>query len=141
MKFEDEITQWSQQCRGISSRHLDIPPTPRDTMAVLRQAAEQQRELEAGISWWARIRPMAYAACALAVMVGLGVMQLRPTAPDLVENNAYVTDIGLDLVDWDLEIDSLMGEINQSIASLSVHDADWINESILDWSGNGDSWL
>jgi len=108
--------------RGFASRRLDIPPTPRDTLAVLRQAAEQQRAAAnpAGWTWW-RWAVAACVALVLLVLAGRGWMpDERPT------NNlaAAVVDAdpGLDLADWDLEVDALMNDLQAHLNTFTGAD-------------------
>lgn len=109
--------------RGFASRRLDIPPTPRDTLAVLRQAAEQQRAAArpGGLIWWR----WAAATCSVLVLLLLAGRVWMPG--EHVTKDLHVAavdvDLGLDLVDWDLEVDALMIDLQTSLDAFTSVDA------------------
>lgn len=119
-----EQEQLERRTRGLTSRRMDIPPTPRDTLAVLRQAAAAERERPAA-SW-------IFSGLARAVM-GLAALLLlfagfqwwaAPSGPEgtpLAQETAEtVIDPGLDLVDWDLEFEAAWDEVDETLAALEA---------------------
>ncbi len=107
--------------RHLASRHLDIPPTPRDTLAVLRQAAEKQQEEPTGsFAWWARL---AFAGMFIAaVLTGVQYVRHVPDGATVVaiavEDDPDSYDPGIDLASWNVEIESLMTEIDNALDQL-----------------------
>jgi len=102
----------------FASRRMDIPPTPRDTMAVLRAAAEQQRS-----SSTAPVTPplihglLALAACAVLLVAVWFYDRETPTAP--IASTAMTNpDLGLDLADWDLEFDAIYADLSESLETV-----------------------
>lgn len=80
--------------RGIISRHSDIPPTPRDTMAVLRQAAEAQQATGSVSPAWRRWAA-ALAMVVIILAVGWWLRPVQPTASASVDDafEAFWTDV------------------------------------------------
>ncbi|HMP89321.1 MAG TPA: hypothetical protein PJ991_03920 [Kiritimatiellia bacterium] len=142
MKTEKELDQLADKFLRTASRNMDIPPTPRDTLAVLRQAAEKSREAS-NTNWFVFGRWIATAAIILAIASGILFLQSpRQNMADSENIISGAMDIGIDLAEWDMEIESLMVEINDSIASMSDSAFEGI-DSNNDWilNGNGELWL
>lgn len=125
--LSDQDLALLERTRRTASRHLDVPPTPRDTLAVLRQAAEQQNEKPArSFAWWAR---PAFAALLLgAVLAGILVRQTarQDTASAVAEaaSESEPLDPGIDLAAWNVEIDALMSEVDASLDQLADGDSE-----------------
>lgn len=122
-----ELEQRERRTRGITSRRMDIPPTPRDTLAVLRQAAEVERDRPV-ISWLPAGVTRAVMSVAVALLVFAGIWWLSGPAPQsgtpLAEETAvFIADPGLDLADWDLEFEAVWEEIDQTLTALETEDA------------------
>jgi hypothetical protein len=107
---------------NIVSRRQHIPSTPRDTMAVLMQAAEQRHEVRAqGIfsplfARWA----VSLATVALLAFTGMYFFSLSSQQQLKTVSEVEISvDAGIDVAEWDLEIDTLMNEFDHSLASLS----------------------
>ncbi|HMO49749.1 MAG TPA: hypothetical protein PKE26_02385 [Kiritimatiellia bacterium] len=112
--------------RRALSRRMDIPPTPRDTLAVLRQAAEQRRQTTAATGWWRAIalRPLWVAACVLFIGLAGWWSWLEPSRDATSVMTPEAIDPGFDLADWTLEFAALHDEIEQSI--LLGEEIDWL---------------
>ena len=126
--------------RHAASRHLDITSTPRDTMAVLRQAAEQPSTPALFFPVWAK---WAFAALVAGVVL-LGVQQMRTpsmqTATLTEAAQTPIIDPGIDLAVWNVEIETLMTEIDASLDDLLNEDSDLntMANGLLNQEGN---WL
>lgn len=109
--------------RHLASQHLVIPPTPRDTMAVLREAASRPGKdaRSRGMSlmpWWRW-------AGAVVLMIIAGwwrwpdAEQTTARAPANPAEIIYsADDLGLDVADWDLEFEALWEEVNDALSML-----------------------
>lgn len=94
--------------RGFASRHENIGPTPRDTMAVLRAAAEQTtHESPASRAW----RSWAFALASLAILISLGLWLRAPEPPAIAQE--------------DEEFEVFWTEMNDHLASIG-DDEPWI---------------
>jgi hypothetical protein len=114
--------------RHFASRHQAIPPTPRDTLAVLRQAAERQAETSAPPfrSLFAR---WAFGAIGFALLMlsGWMIVNLPDKAPIVADAGIEILhdpDPGLDITEWDASIASLIQEVNETIVTLGLDDTD-----------------
>lgn len=122
--FDREDENLLQATRGLASRHTEVPPTPRDTIAVLRQAAEQQREQSATGLFAPFLRRFSVMA-ALLIIAAAGWWALRPdlspTAPATTADAELppASDLGLDLADWDLEFEAILSELDDSLTVLA----------------------
>jgi hypothetical protein len=109
--------------RHAASRHLDVPPTPRDTLAVLRQAAEAGTAPQTGWSLWLRC---SVAAIALAI-IALGIDLVRSPMPNpsaVVESTPATIDPGIDLVEWNVELDTLFDDVTSTLDQLASDESD-----------------
>ncbi len=109
--------------RHAASRHLDVPPTPRDTLAVLRQAAEANATAQPGWAHWLRWSVAALALAALA----LGIDLLRtpaPTSMSVVESAPAPIDPGIDLAEWNVELDTLFDDVTTTLDQLASDASD-----------------
>lgn len=111
--------------RGLASRHVEIPPVPRDTLAVLRQAAEQQREASAHpwlAPWWR----WAAGVTVILALVATG-WWLHPGAPELAQ--APATDDVMESIasanDTDADFEAFWSEINETLVYLEDDEA-WL---------------
>jgi len=107
---------------NIVSRHQQIPPTPRDTMAVLMQAAEQQREVRSQGIFSPIFARWAVGLATIILLAFTGLHFLAPSSQQQLTAASEVEisiDAGIDVAAWDLEIDTLMSEFDNSLASLS----------------------
>lgn len=119
IKTEEELVDATH---NIVSRHQDIPPTPRDTMAVIMQAAEREREKPA---WKFPIVRWVSAAAAILLIVGIGYFQYaggNDGALVVTTESSQLDDLGFDVVAWDMEIESLLDDLDESFAALSYDD-------------------
>lgn len=118
--------------RHAASRHLDVPPTPRDTLAVLRQAAEATAVPTPGWPLWLR-----GAIAVLAVItLALGFDLLRSPAPTpvaVVESAPAAIDPGIDLAEWNVELETLFDDVTTSLDQLATDASDLnaLAESLL----------
>lgn len=104
--------------RGLASRHTAIPPTPRDTMAVLRQAAGEQRHAPARFFLAPRMR-WAAGVATLAILLTLG-WWLRPAGDQHPETASIAI-----ASEPDDEFEAFWGEINETLALLDDEEA-WL---------------
>lgn len=133
MKTKPELNdeQLIEVTRGLVSRHTAIPPTPRDTLAVLRQAAEQQRETHTST----------FNLFAFRWAPGLALLALAATlswwwhAPKSSPQTANTTtelilpdDLGLDLADWELEFTALWDDVSDSLSTAADNEEFGITE-------------
>lgn len=126
--------------RHAVSRHLDIPSTPRDTLAVLRQAAELQTTPALAFPFWAK---WSFAAL-VAGAVLLGAQHMRTPSPRVATHTepaqTPAIDPGIDLAVWNVELETLMTEIDASLDDLLHEDSDLntMANGLLNQEGN---WL
>ena len=118
--------------RPVVSRHLDIPPTPRDTLAVLRQAAELQQAKAAAPTWLAGFLRGAAALAAIALIAGATLYLRQTDAPVAVsvavdqDSDLEDADLGVDVAAWDVEFAALLDDVD---ASLESFDDAWVLQS------------
>jgi hypothetical protein len=109
--------------RHAASRHLDIAPTPRDTLAVLRQAAEAETAPTHAFPLWAK---WAFALLVAGIVL-IGFQSQRttdaPTTATVTEDSLSL-DPGIDVAAWNVEIESLMAEMDASLDHLLDEDSD-----------------
>jgi len=137
MKTNESIES-AAQCRMVTSRHMDIPPTPRDTMAVLKMEAEKLNEKRPAFSLFYR-NVFAMAAVFLMLATGWLLLNSHDRAPqNSAAASTTVPDAGLDVADWDLEIESLLTEVNSSIALLATGSDMDGSDYTVDWTNGGE---
>jgi len=138
--LSDQDTELLTKTRHAASRHLDISSTPRDTLAVLRQAAEQQTTPALSFPFWAK---WAFAAL-VAGAVLLGAQQMRtPSTPSVTITEAALPpalDPGIDVAVWNVEIESLMSEVDASLDNLLNEDSE-LNTMANRLLNQGENWL
>lgn len=120
--ISDQDNQLVAKTKNFVSRHQDIPPTPRDTMAVLMQAAEQQKQEKSASIFAPYFMRWATGIAAVLLLTVAGWWTLMPSSQQNVASinvEAISVDAGIDVAEWDLEIDTLMSEFDTSLASLS----------------------
>lgn len=124
MKNQPEIQPQDLEniTRRFVSRHQAIPPTPRDTLAVLRQAAEARKD-SPGQGWIHLLTRglIAVAVCA-ALALGIWSLELREKGA-VAQADQSEADLGLDLADWDLEFDAIYKDLDLTIANMNVEEA------------------
>jgi len=126
--LNNDLERLERSTRGISSRRMEIPPTPRDTLAVLRQAAETQCERRAASGLSAGlIRALLGVTAAIAFIAGAWSI-LSPThdpaAIPAVLSMEIFTDPGMDLADWELEFEAIREEVDLTLTALETQE-DW----------------
>jgi hypothetical protein len=98
--------QLIEATRGITSRHENIPPTPRDTMAVLRQSWAQPASAPVYfLSGWR----FAFALAALLI-IGATLWWIKPGPSPVIATN-------------DVEFELFWEEVNETLAWLDEDDA------------------
>jgi hypothetical protein len=98
--------QLIEATRGITSRHGNIPPTPRDTIAVLRQSmAEQSLGADHNLFSWR----FAFALAALLI-IGTTLWWIKPGQSTVAATN-------------DAEFELFWEEVNETLAWLDEDDA------------------
>ena len=125
--------------RHAASRYLDIAPTPRDTLAVLRQAAEAETTPASAFPFWAK---WAFALLVAGIVL-IGFQSQRPSdapATAAVTEDSLSLDPGIDVAAWNVEIESLMMEIDTSLENLADENSDLntMADSVLNLE---ESWL
>ncbi len=110
-----------EKTKNILSRRQQIPPTPRDTMAVLMQAADQQ--LQSTSIFAPHLFRWVTGAAAILLIAVSAWYSFRPSLqkPEKVAtfNSEVVVDAGIDLADWDMEFESLLSEFDDSLTNLA----------------------
>jgi len=118
--------------RQVVARRTAIPPTPRDTLAVLRAAAEVRQEERSASFWPAWLRPQAAMTLAAAALAAAVLFWPGGPAPEVpIATAALPSELGLDLADWDVEFDALFSRLDQTLAALVTDDAelnDWMED-------------
>jgi hypothetical protein len=135
-----EIDPLANRARRLASRHQAIPPTPRDTLAVLMQEAERVRDQHrAATPWWLAWKiaiPLATAALLIAAFT-----VFRPPADPAPRLADHATpDLGLDTTAWDMEVTSLLEALDDTFLSVAIEDTptDTLLETLLN---SEESWL
>jgi len=116
-KSDNRDVDLEPMARQFASRHLDIPPTPRDTMALLQQAAEKQKDRPGNFH---PVRLFIRSAIAIAACIALilAIGRFHPGKNTLASATATDTpDLGLDLADWDMEFDAIYADLSESLES------------------------
>jgi hypothetical protein len=123
----ENLEELERRARGMTSRRTAIPPTPRDTLAVLRQAAEAQRE-EPAVHWLPAALTRAVVGIATALLLFAGARWIlspahQPEATQVTGGAGIIIDPGLDLADWELEFEAVWEEIDQTLTALETQEA------------------
>ena len=96
--------QLIEATRGFTSRHENVPPTPRDTIAVLRQSLDQHTSAPARLlSGWR----FAFAAL---LIIGTTLWWIKPGQSTVAATN-------------DAEFELFWEEVNETLAWLDEDDA------------------
>ncbi|HMO05241.1 MAG TPA: hypothetical protein PKC67_12310 [Kiritimatiellia bacterium] len=107
--------------RHAASRHLDVPPTPRDTLAVLRQAAEATANDAPMASWFPWLRGAIAALAVITLALGFDLLRSPPatTPVAIVQSAPAAIDPGIDLAEWNVELESLFDDVATSLDQLT----------------------
>ena len=114
-----------QQTKNILSRRMDIPSTPRDIHAVLMQAAEQQKQSASSSIFSSLFLRYAAGLAVIALLSFAGLWSMKSVPVESVTATSVSEaplDTGLDLAEWDLEVETLFNDVDSSLTTLAEDD-------------------
>jgi hypothetical protein len=140
-----ETDPLANRARRLASRHQTIPPTPRDTLAVLMQEAERVRDQRRTATTWWLTGKIAIPLAAAALLIAAVTIFRPPADPahPLTDQTTPATatpDLGLDTTVWDMEVASLLDALDDTLLSVAAEDTppDALMETLLNPE---ESWL